>query len=167
MERIAARYPQAEVFTGGAATVADVGVAIDGAGLAHVAAHGTLRSDNPLFSAIELVDGPATVYDLEQLDRPPAVLVLSTCNSAVNAVRAGDETIGLGSALLSLGTATVVSAVVPIPDADVVDIMDVFHLRLARGESPAAALYAARQVVDASQPAALAATAAFVCVGAG
>ena len=73
----------------------------------------------------------------------------------------------MGSALLSLGTATVVSAVVPIPDADVVDIMDVFHHRLARGESPAPALHAARQVVDASQPAALAAAAAFVCVGAG
>ena len=165
--RIAARYPQAELFTGGAATVARVGAAIDGAGLAHVAAHGTIRTDNPLFSAIELVDGPATVYDLELLERPPAVLVLSTCNSAVNAVRAGDETIGLGSALLSLGTATLVSAVVPIPDADVVDIMDAFHQRLARGELPAPALYAARQVVDASQPAALAAAAAFVCVGAG
>jgi hypothetical protein len=165
--RIAARYPESEVFTGAAATVANVGAAIDGAGLAHVAAHGTIRTDNPLFSAIELVDGPATVYDLEQLARPPAVLVLSTCNSAVNAVRAGDETIGLGSALLSLGTATVVSAVVPIPDADVVDIMDAFHQRLARGDAPARALHAARQVVDASQPAALAAAAAFVCVGAG
>jgi hypothetical protein len=45
--------------------------AIDGAWLVHMAAHGTFRADSPLFSAIELDDGPLTVYDLERLRRAP------------------------------------------------------------------------------------------------
>ena len=56
--------------------------AIDGAWLVHVAAHGTFRSDSPLFSAIELDDGPLTVYDLERLKRAPYRVILSSCNSA-------------------------------------------------------------------------------------
>ena len=53
------------------ASVERVKAAIDGADLAHVAAHGTFRSDNPLFSSLHLADGPLTVYDLEALRRAP------------------------------------------------------------------------------------------------
>lgn len=37
-------------------------LAIDGARLVHVAAHGTFRADSPLFSALELHDGPNEGY---------------------------------------------------------------------------------------------------------
>ena len=63
------------VLGGGTATAAGVLSAIDGAGLAHIAAHGTFRADSPLFSALRLDDGPLTVYDLERLRRGPARLV--------------------------------------------------------------------------------------------
>ena len=46
--------------------------ALDGAWLAHIAAHGIFRADSPLFSSLRMHDGPLTVYDFEQL-RPRAV----------------------------------------------------------------------------------------------
>ena len=40
----------------GSATTARVLKAIDGAGLAHIAAHGVFRADSPLFSYLRLDD---------------------------------------------------------------------------------------------------------------
>ena len=51
--------------------------ALDGAWLAHIAAHGSFRADSPLFSSLRMHDGPLTVYDFEQLRRAPYRLVLS------------------------------------------------------------------------------------------
>ncbi len=82
---LAAAYPAATVLGGGTATAEDVLAALDGAWLAHVAAHGTFRADNPLFSALRLDDGPLIVHDLERLRRAPYRLVLSACDSGVAA----------------------------------------------------------------------------------
>ena len=43
------------------------GAVIGAADTCHIAAHGTVRPDNPLFSSLLLDDGPYTVFDLEQL----------------------------------------------------------------------------------------------------
>ena len=75
-------YPEADVLTGGSATAEAVSKAIDGASLAHLATHGHFRSDNPQFSALELADGPLTVYDLERLSEPPE---RSSCRHATPA----------------------------------------------------------------------------------
>ena len=79
--------------------------ALDGADVAHVAAHGTLRGDNPLFSSLALSDGPLTAYDLERLSRAPRLVLLPACQSGAGHVRAGDEVMGLTSALFALGHA--------------------------------------------------------------
>ena len=67
------------------ATVERVQAALDGAGVAHVAAHGVLRGDNPLFSALTLSDGPLTAYDLERLSRAPQLVLLPACQSGAGA----------------------------------------------------------------------------------
>ncbi len=98
-------YPSAQVLTGEQANVAAVVTALEGAEVVHVAAHGRFRSDNGLWSNLELADGVLTVYELEQLRRPPQVVVLSACQSGLSAVRPGDELMGLVAALLTLGPA--------------------------------------------------------------
>ncbi len=50
------------VLAGGSATTARVLAAIDGAGLAHIAAHGTFRADSPMFSSLRLDDGPLALH---------------------------------------------------------------------------------------------------------
>ena len=102
------------------ATAEKVLAALDGAWLAHIAAHGTFRADSPLFSSLRMHDGPLTVYDFEQLRRAPYRLVLSSCDSGVLAPAGADELLGLVSSLLPLGTAGIIAAIVPLNDYAVV-----------------------------------------------
>jgi tetratricopeptide (TPR) repeat protein len=151
-------YPGSRQLVGKAATVDAVRQAVDGADLAHIAAHGSFRADNPQFSALDLADGPLTVYDLERVRRGPRVLVLSACDSGLSAVHPGDELMGLASAVFSLGTATLVASVVPVDDDATKSLMQAFHRDLSRGLTPSTALAAAQQRVQVD---------GFVCFGAG
>ena len=164
---LAVLHQHAARLTGCDASVAAVAAAADGAEWAHIAAHGRLRTDNPLFSALELADGPLTVYDVERLGSAPRLVILPACQSGIGSVHAGEETLGLATALLSLGARTVVASVVPVPDEASRWLMLALHDRLARGSSPAAALAAAQVASDPDDPTALAAAAGFVCLGAG
>jgi len=149
IRRLAAQYPDAVVLTDGGAVAERVMAAMDGAWLVHVAAHGTFRADSPLFSAIELDDGPLTVYDLERLGRAPHRVVLSSCSSALGAAVGADELLGLVSALISLGSAGVVASVVPVNDPATVPLMLALHDHLRGGSGVAGALALARHAVGA------------------
>jgi hypothetical protein len=143
--------------------------AADGAALLHLAAHGTLEEDNPLFSSLRLADGPLTVYDLEQLERAPRTVLLPACRSGLAGLRAGNESMGLATALLALGSAHVVAAVIPVPDAATADLMVGLHAGLRKGLPPARALAAARAAEAARDPddhGAYAASVGFVTYGA-
>ena len=160
-------YPGADVLVGADATAEGVGRRMATAGLAHVAAHGSFRSDNPLFSCLRLADGPFTVYDLEALPGTPPVLVLSACDSGLSAARPGDELMGLTSALFTLGTGALVASVGPVPDAATGDLMVEFHRRLQSGGGPARALAGATGPLQPSADPSWVAAASFVCFGAG
>ena len=98
--------------------------ALDGAGLGHIAAHGRFRSDNVLFSSLRLHDGELTVYDLENMDRPPALLVLAACDVGMSEIHAGDELMGVAAEVLSMGTRTVIATLLPVPDGRVRQLME-------------------------------------------
>ncbi|GAA0733762.1 CHAT domain-containing protein [Dactylosporangium roseum] len=164
---LARRSPGARQLTGRRATAEAVLGALDGADLAHIAAHGQFRSDNPLFSALRLVDGPLTVYDLERLARPPRRVVLSACESGLSAVHPGDELLGLTAALLGLGATSLVASVVPVPDAATRPLMLRLYRHLRSGAGSAAALARARRDLAGAGPAARVAAAGFACFGAG
>jgi CHAT domain-containing protein len=137
-------YGDATVLEEGEATTDKVLRALDGAWLAHIAAHGTFRADSPLFSSLLMHDGPLTVYDLERLGRAPYRLVLSSCESGVVAPAGADELLGLVSSLLPLGTAGIVAAVVPLNDEAVVPAMLDLHRCLRAGRTLAEALQGIR-----------------------
>ncbi len=162
-----AAYPKATVLAGAGATATAVGRGMAAADLAHVAAHGSFRSDNPLFSCLRLADGPFTVYDLEALRTAPPLLVLSACDSGLSSVRPGDELMGLASALFMIGTRALVASVGPVPDDTTKGLMVDFHHRLVAGASPAAALAAAGGSRRASTDPAWVTAASFLCFGAG
>jgi hypothetical protein len=164
---LARRYPTSRRLTGAAATCQAVSAAIDGADLAHVAAHGVFRADNPLFSSLQMADGPLTVYDLEALKEAPRTLVLSACDSGLSDIRPGDELMGLAAAVFALGTSTLVASLFPVPDDPTRALMLALHTGLRAGLAPAVALARAQRRIAGKGPAGVATAAAFVCFGAG
>jgi len=141
---LADRYANAEVLTTGMATAEKVLISLEGRWLAHIAAHGTFRADNPLFSSLLMEDGPLTVHDLQRLGRAPYRLVLSCCDSGVTAPAGADELLGLIAALGQLGTAGVLAPVVTVNDAATVRLSLALHERLASGATASQALRDAR-----------------------
>jgi tetratricopeptide (TPR) repeat protein len=164
---VGALYPGAVRLTGDGATAAALSAAMDGAALLHLAAHGAVRSDNPLFSSLVMADGPFTVYDLERLHTAPGQVVLAACDTGRTHALAGGEILGFAAALLSGGTATLVAPVIPVPDAETAPVMQAYHANLRAGRTPAQALALAQAEVRADDPVASAGAAGFVCLGDG
>nr|WP_246497545.1 CHAT domain-containing protein [Sphaerisporangium rubeum] len=148
VDRIAEAYGHATVLGDGKATSSLVLRAIEGTWLTHIAAHGDFRADSPLFSSLRLDDGPLIAHDLERLGQAPYRLVLPCCDSGRLARAGADELLGLTAALLPLGTAGVISPVVPVNDAATVPLMIALHDALREGLSMPAALHRARNTTS-------------------
>jgi hypothetical protein len=144
VSELAGRYGSATVLEHDEARVERVLEELDGAALAHIAAHGTFRADSPLFSSLRMADGPLIVHDFERLDRSPYRIILSCCDTARFASVGADELLGLVTALLPLGTAGVVACSAPVNDEAVVPLMLTLHKGLSAGASMAEALRDAR-----------------------
>jgi tetratricopeptide (TPR) repeat protein len=156
-------YPDPLTLTGRAASASGVLDALDGATVAHLACHGRFRSDSPLFSSLELADGPLSAYELQQLRRAPELIVLSACDLAVSDTHPGDELLGFAAALLDMGARTIIGSVMPVADSLTKRLMLDLHRRLIAGATPAPALAEAQAAVSARQPA----PNGFVCLGGG
>jgi hypothetical protein len=138
---VAACHPGARLLAGESATTRAVVDGLDEAPLAHIVAHGRFRHDNPLWSTIELSDGPLSVYELELLDHTPPVMVLASCDSGVGGPRGGDQLLGLSQTLLRMGTLSIVASVNLVPDdPTTTTALVALHEDLARGIEPSASL---------------------------
>jgi CHAT domain-containing protein len=151
-------YPDAVQLTGASATASAVLTALDGARIAHIAAHGGHEPGNALFSRLELADGPMFAHELSRLRRPPGQVVLAACELALNHVRPGDEALGYAGALLAGGVRTVVAAISRVGDAAAAAAMVQYHQAVAEGTSPAAALAESIAAQPFRRP--------FICMGA-
>ena len=163
--QLARRYPGATVLGHGTATADNALAALDGAWLAHIAAHGTFRADNPLFSSLRLDDGPLIVHDFERLRRAPYRLVLSSCDSGVAAPVGADELLGLVSSLIPLGAAGILASIVPVNDRATVPLMVALHEALQDGATLPEALFEARSETS-QDPVGFATGLSFVALGA-
>ena len=155
---IAGCYPGCRPLLGETATVGATLDALDGAPLAHLAAHGHHDRDNFLFSRLDLADGPLMAHDIQQLDAAPRHVVLSCCDVGRTVVRPGEEILGFTAALLYAGTASVISSVTRVADSAAMGVMTAYHRSLAGGSRPAEALAEAAAREEFSP---------FVCFGAG
>lgn len=160
---LAGLYPQATVLAGGDATTGQVLAGLNGSWLAHIAAHGTFRVDNPLFSDLRLEDGPLTVYDIEGIPSAPYRLVLSSCDSGQAAAAGADELLGVASSLMPLGTTGIVAAILPVNDQATGPVMTSLHEAVAAGSGFPQALRAAREAATSTLE--LATACSFVALG--
>lgn len=153
------------ILAGDEATVDAVTDAMTTADIAHIAAHGTFRSDSPLFSSLALADGDLTVYDIERLAIAPRCVVLAACHAARGGVGRGGEIMGTAAALVRAGTASVIAPLVAVADEASADLMATLHDSLAERATPVEAL---RDMIAAAGPSGLRAWTArsYVCTGA-
>ena len=114
--------------------------AVTSADIVHVAAHGTHEPQSPLFSSIELDDGPVFAHEFQPRGIRAKHVVLSACDVGTATVRPGEESLGLAASMLSLGAASVVAAISPVPDDVACEVMTAHHRHLAAGRSTDEAL---------------------------
>ncbi|MFJ6670034.1 CHAT domain-containing protein [Actinosynnema sp. NPDC091369] len=141
-----------------AEAVSDVLASLNGARLAHIAAHGEHVADNALFSHLELVDGPLFAHETARLPTAPEQVILAACSLALSHIRPGDEALGFAGALLASGSRTVVAAVNQVGDRAAALAMGTFHKLLSDGRPLSHALAEATAADPLRRP--------FVCFGA-
>ena len=163
---LAGIHPEAIVLRPPTSVAAAVVSALSRASLAHLACHGRVRPDNPIFSSLLLADGPLTLHELELRGPAPHRVVLAACESGSEVGYEGNETLGFVSALLARGTAGLVASAIVVPDWDVVPLMCALHKSIRRGATLAEALFAARSALDPEEPRAFVTCCAFNAFGA-
>jgi CHAT domain-containing protein len=99
----------------------------------HLAAHGSFRSDNPLFSGLALADGWLTTLDIFNLRLRASLVTLSACETGRSVLGGGDELLGLMRAFLYAGAASLVLSQWAVDDRSTALFMDHFYSNLKRG----------------------------------
>jgi CHAT domain-containing protein len=149
---VAGLFPEGLAFVGAQATIGTLQAHAAHADVVHLACHAQFRSDSPLFSALQLHDGPLTVEQAESLPLRPGVVVLSACETGLADLGCGDEMVGLVRAFLVAGAARVVASLWPVDDAVTADFMARFYGALCLGRRPAAALRQAQAELRQQHP---------------
>ncbi|MFT3873657.1 MAG: CHAT domain-containing protein [Nocardioides sp.] len=142
------------------ATAGAVSALAAGVDVLHVSAHGRHSAENPLFSGVELVDGPWFGYDIDQLAAVPRLVLLSACEVGRSEVRYGEELVGMTAAWQHAGVRSVVASAAAVNDGVAHDVLVGVHRGLRAGLDPAAALAAALPAPTPDTP-----PAPFVCFG--
>ncbi|GHO99972.1 CHAT domain-containing protein [Reticulibacter mediterranei] len=113
--------------------------------LLHIATHGRNRLDAPNFSYVRLADGQLNALDAFSLDLHHCELVtLSGCETGLALSGGGDEQLGLATAFLAAGAASLVISLWAVEDTSTNELMRHFYQHLLQGESKVQALRSAQ-----------------------
>jgi CHAT domain-containing protein len=114
----------------------------------HFAAHATVNGASPLDSAVELspAGGSHTLYARDVAARPlnADLVTISACRSAGSRTYAGEGLVGFAWAFQRAGARRVIAGLWDVDDRSTATLMTTLYARLSRGETPAAALRAAK-----------------------
>jgi CHAT domain-containing protein len=118
----------------------------------HVATHGLVDEQAPLFSALLTSPAPGqparlSLYELTNVRLRARLVVLSACETGLGKMLAGDEVAGLTRTLLQAGAETVVASLWKVSDESTALLMAGFHQRRRAGEGSAQALRGAALAV--------------------
>jgi CHAT domain-containing protein len=144
IETIARAFTSAFSFLDASATSEVLRANSSGVDVLHLACHAHFRSDNPLFSSLQLGDGWLTVRDAMHLKLGCGLVTLSACETGVNAVAPGDELIGLARGFMAAGSPSVLISLWTVDDQATADLMVEFYHQLRNAQTPSGALRAAQ-----------------------
>jgi CHAT domain-containing protein len=124
----------------------------------HLAAHGQLDPNAPLFSQIFLAPetgdtgrlNVSEVYDLNL--KKVNLVVLSACDTQLGTKSKGDDIVGLSRAFIYAGTPSIIASLWTVEDQVTKELMVSFYTFLRRGMGKAAALQAAQREIRKTHP---------------
>lgn len=145
-------FPDASIKVNGEATTDSLRHVSPSVDCIHIACHGVFRSDNAMFSALELCDGNFSALDAEKLRLGNSLVVLSACESGLATETDGDEVFGLVRAFLVGGAARVVASLWSVDDNTTVEWMIAFYHALQSGADTATAISRAQRRVREHHP---------------
>ncbi|HYC90086.1 MAG TPA: CHAT domain-containing protein [Thermoanaerobaculia bacterium] len=139
--------PAATAFTGSGALESRLKEQAAGATVIHIATHGFLDQDAPMYSALSLAasradgeDGLLEAREILALPLDADLAILSACETARGHVGAGEGVIGLPWAFLAAGCRATVVSQWKAESAAAAKLMIAFHQRYRAGRNPADAL---------------------------
>jgi CHAT domain-containing protein len=123
----------------------------------HIATHGILDDESPMYSALllassggHLEDGLLEAREIASLDLHADVAVLSACETGRGRFEAGEGIVGMAWAFLAAGCPTTVVSQWKAQSKATAELMVEFHRHLSRGVKPAVALQRATQTLRAN-----------------
>jgi len=135
------------VFTHATAREATLKHLASGYRIIHLATHGIVDDQSPLYSALVMArsdsdreDGLLEMREVRDLDLHADLIVLSACDTARGTVYPGEGVIGLSWAFLTAGCPTTVVSQWNVESRSTSTLMIDFHRRLRAGDDTAAAL---------------------------
>lgn len=135
--------PNARTFVGPEATRERLKSEMANAGTIHIASHAVFRPDNPMFSSLQLHDGPMNFFDIYNLKTSASLITLSGCGTGLSNVVAGDELLGLVRGFVYAGATSVVLSLWDVNDRTTADLMKYFYGGIAEGQPKGRSLQSA------------------------
>jgi CHAT domain-containing protein len=139
---------RSKVYIGPEAQEAKAKKEAPGYGILHLAAHGVLNDENPMYSHLVLSqpegdtneDGLLEAWEVMRLDLNADLVVLSACETARGRIRNGEGMIGLAWAFFVAGAPTTVASQWKVETKSTAELMVEFHRNLERHKSKAESL---------------------------
>ena len=154
---IAQAYPNPQMAVEKAFTYERLRRALKENPVVHLATHGVLNKDSPLFNA--LLTSPArgqpsrlSLYELTDMKLKARLVVLSACETGLGELRKGDEITSLTRMFLQAGANSVVASLWSVSDRATAQLMRDFYQRVQGGQTPAQALRSAALKVRQHYP---------------
>jgi CHAT domain-containing protein len=99
-------------------------------GILHLATHGVLNNENPLYSYLELNGGTLEARDVLALDLHASLVVLSACETARGELHSGEGVVGMAWAMMIAGAPSVVVSQWKVDSTGTTQLMVAFHRQL-------------------------------------
>ncbi|MDD5542647.1 MAG: CHAT domain-containing protein [Acidobacteriia bacterium] len=145
-------FPQARSFTAGEVTEDLLRQEGKHARLLHIASHAQYRSDNPMFSTIQLGSSWLSLFDIYSLELDADLITLSGCGTGISRIVDGDELVGLVRGFLYAGTRSMVASLWNAYDRATADLMGAFYKSVQSHNDLAASLRTAMLEVKQRYP---------------
>lgn len=138
-------YKDALVLINQQATLSNLKKYSQACRILHLASHGIVRPDNPLFSYLKLADGELSFYNTFDLKLNADLVTLSACHTGVNKIFPGDELHGLMRGFLYAGAPSMIVSLWEANDTAAREFMFYFYQGFLSGESKRTALCQAQR----------------------